>query len=321
MLDEDKKREIQKAAAGMEFIPAEITMTEKKSHYKKIPLTEISGLGAEFAEMMPAFRTITSTTTANVSGLYRCTIPKGVSGTLAKAKDGSGYLGTIMNNGIKGQARWNPVDKVSATKSIVAPIDPVSIFMVAVTVEMSQKLDKIEKLGNEIFDYLKAQDRAKLESNYEALINVYSNFKNNLNDEKWQILKYNDVQTIKRETSAQVKVLRSQIEKTIDRHDLVHNELQASDLVNKVQNQFYYYRLGVFMYAFASFIEALLQGNFEEGNLKAIQKDISKYNQNYEKFYKDCYKKLERYSNTTVASQTLKAISNASGQMLSLIHI
>ena len=131
--DDKKKEEIVKVATSMEFYPVEAA-DQSKSHkgYKKIPLTEISGLGSMFAEMVPSLRTVTTTTTAHVEGLYKCTFPDGVKGTLAQFKDGSGSLGTIMNNNkIVGQARWNPAGSVSATQSVVAPISPVSMFMAA----------------------------------------------------------------------------------------------------------------------------------------------------------------------------------------------
>ena len=57
-------------------------------------------------------------------GLYRCVFPEGVTGELAAFKDGSGLLGTIMNEeGIVGQARWIPAEG----KSIALAINPVTL--------------------------------------------------------------------------------------------------------------------------------------------------------------------------------------------------
>lgn len=154
--DDKKKEEIVKVATSMEFYPVEAA-DQSKSHkgYKKIPLTEISGLGSMFAEMVPSLRTVTTTTTAHVEGLYKCTFPDGVKGTLAQFKDGSGSLGTIMNNNkIVGQARWNPAGPVSATQSVVAPISPVSMFMAAALIEINHKLDKIQKTAEDILEFI-----------------------------------------------------------------------------------------------------------------------------------------------------------------------
>ena len=91
-------------------IQVEHALTEIKDTYltsplAKIPFTEIAALGGSFASVAETMATPAA------EGIYRCVFPKGVTGTLAMAKDGSGPLGTIMNDGIVGQARWIPVDK------------------------------------------------------------------------------------------------------------------------------------------------------------------------------------------------------------------
>ena len=64
-------------------------------------------------------------------GLYKCVFPNGVSGSLAVAKDGSGNLGTIINeNGIAGQARW-----------IEQTMNPTMLFAAAALHNLEEKLD------------------------------------------------------------------------------------------------------------------------------------------------------------------------------------
>ena len=78
---------------------AEIKDTFQTSPLAKIPFTEIAALGGSFAGVAETIATPAA------AGLYRCVFPKGITGTLAMAKDGSGALGTILNDGIVGQAR------------------------------------------------------------------------------------------------------------------------------------------------------------------------------------------------------------------------
>ncbi|MFN2927329.1 hypothetical protein ACKX2L_10470 [Lachnospiraceae bacterium YH-ros2228] len=320
--DGNKKEEIIKAATSMEFYPVEIVDQDKAYEgYKKIPLTEISGLGSMFAEMVPSLRTVTSTTKVNVEGLYKCTFPQGVKGTLAQFKDGSGSLGTIMkNNNIVGQARWNPAGPVSATQSIVAPVSPVSMFMAAALIEINHKIDNIQKTADDILDYLQEKDRATQKANYDELLDVYNKFKFNLTDTTWQIAKYHEVQDIRREASAQIKQLHTRIEKTMDRHDLVHFEQQTRDMVAKVQGDFYYYRLGVFMYSFATFLEILLHGKFDQEYLASVKDDVAKIEKEYEDFYDECYRNIEHSSTATVESKALKGISGAASNVGKFIH-
>lgn len=312
MESDDRKTQIIKAATSMEFYPAEITNPTELRGYKRIPMTEVSGLGAMFSEMIPQLRTVTSSSVINTKGLYRCTFPAGVSGQLAQFKDGSGYLGTIMNDGIVGQARWKPVNSVSSVSTMTVPVSPVSMFMAATLIEVNHKLDGIQKLGEEILSYQKEKDRFEMEANLDALTDTYNKFKYNLKDENWIKLKYNDVQTIKRNTAAQIKHLRSQIEKSMDKHDLVHSYQQTDQMSRKVQTDFQQYRMGIFMYSFATFLEVLLQGNFAKEYLDAICKDINDLATQYRMFYTDCYNKLEHSSKTTIESKLLKRLAKAS---------
>lgn len=320
-MENKNKEEIIRAATSMDFRPVEIPSSDVFEKYKKIPMTELAGMGSFFAEMIPEFRTVTGTTTINAEGLYRCTFPKGVTGKLAAFKDGSGSMGTIVNShGIAGQARWNKIHSITGTQKYTVPISPLSMFMAATMVEMNHKLDKIQKLGEEILSYQKQKDRAKQKADFEQLLDVYEKFKYNIQNETWQKLKYNYVQFIKRDTSAQMKHLRGQIDASMNKHDLFHTNMQTDQMIRKVQSDFIQYRLSVFMYAFSTFLETLLLNNFSEDYLKAICHDINDCAVAYREYYTDCYNKLMHSSQTTIGSGLLKGISSASGNVGRAIH-
>lgn len=110
-------------------IQVEHALTEIKDTYltsplARIPFTEIAALGGSFAGVVETMAAPAA------EGIYRCVFPKGVTGTLAMAKDGSGALGTIMNDGIVGQARWIPVDKAIGPACLKAALVAVAVLAV-----------------------------------------------------------------------------------------------------------------------------------------------------------------------------------------------
>ena len=113
----------------VEHALAEIKDTYQTSPLAKIPFTEIAALGGSFAGVVETMATPAA------EGLYRCVFPKGVTGTLAMAKDGSGALGTIMNDGIVGQARWIPVDKAIGPACLKAALVAVAVLAVVKQVQ------------------------------------------------------------------------------------------------------------------------------------------------------------------------------------------
>lgn len=115
-------------------IQVEHALAEIKDSYQtpplaKIPFTEIAALGGSFAGVVETMATPAA------EGLYRCVFPKGITGTLAMAKDGSGALGTIMNDGIVGQARWIPVDKAIGPACFKAALVAVAVLAVVKQVQ------------------------------------------------------------------------------------------------------------------------------------------------------------------------------------------
>lgn len=318
---ENSKEEITQSSASMEFHPVTLSDRDVLESYRKIPMTEIAGLGSAFAEMLPEFRTITGTTRINMEGLYRCTYPSGISGHLAKFKDGSGSLGTIVNrNGIAGQARWNRVHSVKSVQQYTVPISPLNMFMAATMIEMNHKLDRIQKLGEEILTYQKAKDRNEQQANFETLLDIYNKFKYNIGNKDWQNLKCNEVQSIKRKTSAQMKLLREQINKSMDKRDLLHTNLQTGQMIRNVQKDFYLYRLAVYMYSFSIFLETLLLGNFSEEYLGIIYKDLNDCSVQYKEYYTEVYNQLERSAQTTIGSGLISSIASVSSGVGKTIH-
>ena len=89
--------------------PLEIAEAERVTAaplYGKIPFSRLAALGVGLDAVVPALQQLMSGGKA-MSGYYKVTIPAGTE--LARFHDGSGYLGTVLDNGIAGQARLNPV--------------------------------------------------------------------------------------------------------------------------------------------------------------------------------------------------------------------
>lgn len=108
-------------------------------------------LGGSFFLSPLFFRTINQTFNykfvneiAEQEGLYRVFF-NGNQGQLAKAKDGSGFLGTIVNNGIVGQSRLQKVDSIPVNCNTTLPINPMFIATAIALKSIDMKLDTIKE--------------------------------------------------------------------------------------------------------------------------------------------------------------------------------
>ena len=91
MEENNKKNQIVKAMTDVEYYPSAPEDEINIEKYTKLPLAEVSALGIAFEPLASVFQNITQIGGESAgSGLYRVTMPKGVSGHLAKFHDGSG---------------------------------------------------------------------------------------------------------------------------------------------------------------------------------------------------------------------------------------
>ena len=160
---EAKKQAIIGQAMSMEFKPEFTDIKVDMSKAVKVPLAELTALGASFASLPEVFRTVTQTVQVSGEGLYRVTDAAGKAidaSALFSFKDGTGLLGSFKDAaGNLSQARLNPAGSQIAEVATSIPYDPTVLFIAAALMEVNQKLDAIQETQQQMFDYLKSKDK------------------------------------------------------------------------------------------------------------------------------------------------------------------
>lgn len=315
-MNNEKKDELIKAALEVSYFPNLDLKSNKK--YTKLSISDIALLGGAFAAISPFFRTLNQTFRYDISneiagqeGLYRLFF-NGKQGRLANAKDGNGFLGAIMNNGIIGQARLQKVDSIPMECNVNLPINPMFIAAAIALKSIDMKLDTIKEKQDEIIDFLNQDKESKLIADLEVLGDVLENYKYNFENEKYISSKLNLVQNINRSSLSNIKFYKAQTSKLIKDNDPIHLNINNEDKIDKVQNKLTYYKLATYLYAYSSFIEVLLLKSFNSNFLKKVINKIQEKSDQYRLFYTECYNSLEKYSNNSIENQLLKGLSSFS---------
>ena len=279
-----------------------------RSKYK-LPIYELSNLGSAFAIVASeVVRAIGSS--QNSEGLYRCVFPEGVTGKLAAFKDNPVFnLGTIINeNGIAGQARWKPVE----TKSAIMSINPAAIAIAVAVFSINQKLDQIEDTTHEILQFLQQDKESELEGAVNSLTDIFEHYRFNSDNDLWKGSQLTIATTIKGKAEHNIIFYRKQIKKAISEKGHLFLNHQVDKTVKEVQHSFKYYQLGVYLYAYASFLEVVLNGNLQRDYLDHICEKLEEYSQQYRFDYTEIYDRLEVFTKSSVETIALKGIGKAS---------
>lgn len=241
-------------------------------------------------------------------GLYRCVFPDGVSGTLAQAKDGSGYLGAIINNGIVGQARWIPAEGSATT----IPINPATIAIAITLVGINKKLDDIKQTQNDILNFLESEKESTLKGSVNALFEIMNDYRYNFDNVTWKNGKFVIASDIKTKAESSIIFYRGIIKDEMDKRNAIHSNQQAQKIIKEVQDKFKCYQLSTYLYAHAAFVEVVLGDNYNSEYLDKVSERIEDNSFQYYKDYTECYDMLSKYSSSSVGTAALNGLGSAS---------
>lgn len=278
----------------------------------KLPIKDVINLGGTFMVTAAAISEA-AINTANNEGLYRCIFPEGITGHLAAFKDGSGLIGTIINeNGIAGNARWIPAEETS----ILLAINPVTLAIAAAMLNINRKLDAIQETQKGIIKLITQDKESQLEGAVNSLADIHEKYRYNNDNEKWKVSHLTIVSSIKAKAEHNIIFFRKQILNALDKQRFFHGNKGIDKLNAELHHGFKYYQTGLHLFSYASFLEVVLSENYSEEFLNHVSKKIREYANQYRIDYTKCYDLMESYSKNSVQKKllgTIGTISNAAG--------
>lgn len=286
---------------------AEIKDTYQTSPLAKIPFAEITALGGSFAVAAKAMYAPAE------NGLFRCVFPKGVTGTLAMAKDGSGALGAIMNNGIAGQARWIPVDKV---------INPVSVqvaFVAVAVLAVVKQVQDIKDGQKEIIDILERDKKSQLLADYDLLSSYMNDYKFYWENETSLVVNLNQVKNIKRNAMKDIRSYTEQIEDMLSAKKNLLKMQSASHKIGQLLDRFVHYKLALHVFALSEYMEVMLSKNFQAEYLNKIENEIREHAMKFRHLYTACFDKIEMLKKEAVTTQAANKLADVSRSVGSFV--
>ena len=289
----------------IEYALAEIKDTYQTSPLAKIPFAEITALGGSFAVAAKAMYAPAT------EGLYRCVFPKGVTGTLAM-KDGA-CLGTIVNKGFAGQARWIPVDKV---------INPVSVqvaFVAVAVLAVAKQVQDIKDGQKEIIDILERDKKSQLLADYDLLSSYMDDYKFYWENEASLVVNLNQVKNIKRNAMKDIRSYTEQIEDMLFAKKNLLKMQSASHKIGQLLDRFIHYKLALHVFALSEYMEVMLSKNFQAEYLNKIENEIREHAIKFRHLYTACFDKIELLKKEAVTTQAANKLADVSRSVGSFI--
>lgn len=283
----------------------------------KIPLDQIASLGAGFASIPEQFRTFTMQNNGMLMEAfdkYGRQMSISELNTLHGSTDHIGSHPDPLTH--IGQARFREAPSTSFT----APINPATIAMAVALSQINQKLDAIQQTQQEMFDYLKQQDKAKLRGDLQTLVDMMDGYRFNWGNPTFRQNKHAKALDIRQDAEQSIIHLRAQIKTKLAEKSLIANRFEISQRLDEVLDRLKEYQLSLYLYSFAAFAEVMMLENFDKDYLKAIAGKIEERSIQYRQVYAECYDAIESRSEKALDSAVLGGLSTAGKALGSFIR-
>lgn len=276
-----------------------------------MPIAQLSTLGAGVASLLPAFRTVTQTSTIAGEGLYRLA-NAAVGDTLKVAKNGNFWGAFKTADGASKFAQLQAAGPLQATNSMVMPIDPATMMMAVALFSIEQQLGNIAEMQKKILSFLEFEKESEIEADIETLSNIIGKYKHNWDNEQFISSNHKMVIDIQRTARKNMVSYQKKVRDVIKEKKLLVLQNKIKTTLDELMKDFKYYRLSLFTFSMSSLIEIMLSGNFKEENILSIKEEIQKLSFAYRDIYGECSVYLEGMEKSSVESNLLKGVSATS---------
>lgn len=297
------------------YRPAEIDINK----YKKLPLTGLAAMGTAFSQMPEGARNIVQTVTHELASKGKLFIgcdPNNIKGILKYNEFGT--TGAIFKDQpgspvIAGNMRFKPLEgglPVNTRTSTTIPFDPTTMVIAAALMNIEQKLADLQKLAEEILQFLKLDKQSKQRGNLNALGEILEDYKRHPNSEDFLRLRGIEVQAIKREAQQDMLFYQERIAKELKEQKLIHLAAQAQGMLDAIMSEFYEYQLACYLYSFSSYLDIMLQQNFDAAMLETTARRMKEHAERYSELYLQCRMQIENYHQASIDVQIKGGLGN-----------
>lgn len=290
-----------------------------------VPIVELASLGGVVASLVPLINKSTKPT-EGVAGKFYQVVNASAGDSLKESKDGYfyGYLKSSQNRPKSTTAKFKEVNPEEIGSKAGMAIDPATMMMAVALFSIEQELGKIEETQKQILSFIQEDKEAQVEGDIDVLMSTMREYKYNWNNEKYNQNHAMQALDIKRKAVHNIRFYKKQVTDIQDKSHFVVGNATIDSVNIQLQDALRYYRLSLYTYSLASFMELMLLGNYQEKNITEVKSTIENYSLEYREVFTSCSSYLESVAKGSVekaAVTGLGVVENTLGNIIGSIPI
>ena len=238
--------------------------------------------------------------------LYRIT-NLGKNDSLKAMRDGKTFWGSIK----KSDGSSTMAKLIEANPNNVMALDPTIMMMSVALAGIEQELGDIKELSKKILSFLEHDKESEIESDLEILNRSISDFRFNLEDEKYLVNNHKQVMDIKRTANKNMLFYKKEIKDDLSKDKFITTGNSMNSIIDKIQKKFKYYRLSLYIYSFSTFMEVLLLGNYKSDYLLSKKSELDELDNEYLETFNSALEYVKKNANKSLEGNVLSGLGSA----------
>ncbi len=236
-----------------------------------------------------------------------CITNLGKNDSLKSMRDGKTFWGSIKKE--DGTSTMAKLKEVNPNE--IMQLDPMIMMMSFALSNIESELSEIKELNKKILSFLEDEKESEIESDLEILNRSISDFRFNLEDEKYLVNNHKQVMDIKRTANKNILFYKKQIKDDLLKDKLFTTNNMMNSIIDEIQKKFKYYRLSLYIYSFSSLMEVLLLGNYKSDYLLSKKHELDELDNEYLNVFNEALEYVRKNANKSLEGNILSGLGSA----------
>ena len=189
--------------------------------------------------------------------------------------------------------------------------NPATILITITLFELEKEIVAIKEISDKILSFLEKEKTSEIEADIETLNRLINEYKYNWQDEQYVKNNHKQVMEIERSSSANIRLYLKEIRSDLEKSSLIMTNKTINNNLNELEKHFIYYRLSLYVFGFATFMDVMLLENFERDYLNVKKEEIEAYNNEYMSTYQEALKYVHNSADKSVQGNIISGIGSA----------
>lgn len=281
----------------------------------QIPINKVSEIGPLAISSVDTIKTVIKENPPSAGKMYRVT-NLGKNDTLKSVRDGKAFWGTIKKS--DGSSTIAKLKEVKPNE--VTAVDPAMLMMTATLYNIEKELGEIKELTKKIIDFLESEKEAQIETDLELLKKIMIELKYNAGNDKFTFTYYNQIADIVRNAHKNIITYKEKIQKELSKTKLFTTDGNMKTICEDMLKTIKYYRLSLFIYSFATYIELFLNGNFKSEYMLGKRDSLNELVNTYNEKYNMALEYIKKNANKSLKGNVLSGLGSAGNAVGNLVE-